>query len=207
MLFQRESLLTLHVIVSLYLWTTNSLCNGNQSWVSQLRIFFLLVQIFFQMSSLDFLLSARMSVCQLRVETTCMMKMGRSFLPVSPEHGSLPPSWPVTCWSPTSCWSTYSLLCSSQCHSTSQLRLRFYSREVWITKEITQEVTWGKTDGQNHRINKASSSSPPQQHVLWGEVHLQPGVEVPTLSAHHDLPRPSHPASPPHRLPPHLHCP
>lgn len=43
-----------------------------------------------------------------------MTRMGRSFLPASLELGSLQPSWPVTCWSPTSCWSTFSSLSSSK---------------------------------------------------------------------------------------------
>lgn len=109
---------------------------------------------FFWMSSLDFLLSVGMFVCQLRVETICMMKTGRSFLPVSLEPGSLPPSWPVTCWSPTSCWSTCSLLCSSQCYSTSQLRLSRVRSNL-------------RTDDQNHRMKILLFFSTATRSLRW----------------------------------------
>lgn len=45
----------------------------------------------------------------------------------------------------------------------------------------------------------------PQQHVLWSQVHFQPGMEVPEISADHDVPRPPHPAAASHHLQPPLH--
>lgn len=45
----------------------------------------------------------------------------------------------------------------------------------------------------------------PQQHVLWGQVHLQPSVEIPEIPADHDVPRPAHPPSPSHHPESPLH--
>ncbi|XP_061669475.1 transient receptor potential cation channel subfamily M member 1-like isoform X6 [Syngnathoides biaculeatus] len=71
----------------------------------------------------------------------------------------------------------------------------------------------GLADAGHHGLLPAGGQHPAgqpahrcfQQHLLRGEVHLQPGVEVPALPADHDLPRPSRPAPSPRRLPPRLH--